>query len=295
MNFNHLRVFWGVAKNLSYTKASEELFLSQPTISIQVKKLEEKLGMDLIDQLGKRIYLTEAGNLLYSYASQIFSLATEAESAVQELKGMRSGKVVVGASTTPGIYLLPAVIGSFQETHLDMDISLEIANSHEIQEQLLVNQLDLGVVGEELSIDPAIKTEPLWEDELVPIVAAGHPLADRQEISLEELLKQRLILRERGSSTRDVIEEKVRHEGKHVSAVMQLKSVEAIKQAVAANLGVSIVSRFAVGLEVQAGILRTLSLTDMQLVRKINLIYHKDKKLSPAVREFMDNLRKLKC
>lgn len=290
MNFNHLRVFLVVAKNLSYSRAAEELFISQPTVSIQVKKLEEELGIDLFEQLGKKIYLTEAGKLLYSYVNRIFSLAVEAELAVQELKGICSGQLVIGASTTPGIYLLPEIIGSFQELYPGLGISLEISNTHKVQEQLLLNQLDLGVVGEELMMDPQLQIEPLIEDELVVIVAAGHPLAERQSITLEELLQQRLILRERGSSTREVLEEKVRHQGNQLKVAMQLSSVEAIKQAVAANLGVSIVSKLSVGLELGAGVLSILSFSDVQLVRQINLAYHKDKKISPAVREFMSYL-----
>ncbi|MDA8210268.1 MAG: selenium metabolism-associated LysR family transcriptional regulator [Clostridia bacterium] len=287
MNFNHLKVFLVVAKNLSYSRAAEELFISQPTVSIQVKKLEEELGIDLFEQLGKKIYLTEAGKLLYSYVNRIFSLAVEAELAVQELKGLCSGQLVIGASTTPGIYLLPEIIGSFQELYPGLGISLEISNTHKVQEQLLLNQLDLGVVGEELMLDPQLQIEPLIEDELVVIVAAGHPLAERQSITLEELFQQRLILRERGSSTREVLEEKVRHQGNKLKVAMQLSSVEAIKQAVAANLGVSIVSKLSVGLELGAGVLSILSFSDVQLVRQINLAYHKDKKISPAVREFM--------
>jgi DNA-binding transcriptional LysR family regulator len=290
VNFNHLKVFWAVAKNLNYTRAAEELYLSQSTVSIQVKKLEEELGIELLEQLGKKIYLTQAGVSLLSYASRIFTLATEAEFTIQELKGIRSGRLVIGASTTPGIYFLPAIIGSFQTIYPNLEVSLEISNTHTVQEQLLLNQLDLGVVGEEMAMDSQLEIEPLFEDELVLIVSIGHPLAKRETVSLQELLQQRLILRERGSSTREVLEEKVRARGSHLTVAMQLKSVEAIKQAVAANLGVSVVSNLAVGLEVGAGVLRILSVGDMQFVRRINLAYHKDKHLSPAARMFMSYL-----
>lgn len=291
MNFNHLKVFWAVAINSSYSRAAEELYLSQPTVSIQVKKLEDELGIDLFEQLGKKIYLTRAGEQLYSYANRIFSLSAEAELAIQELKGLRSGRIVIGASTTPGIYLLPALISSFQEKYRDLDIALEISNTHVVQEQLLLNRLDFGVVGEEPVQDPQLKLEPILEDELVVIVAAGHPLAKLQTIALEELLEQRLVLRERGSSTREVLEEKVGKRGYQFKAAMQLSSVEAIKQAVVANLGVSVVSKFAVKLELAAGVLQTLSISDLRMSRQINLIYHKDKKIFPAVREFMKLLR----
>lgn len=291
MNFNHLRVFWAVAKNLNYSRAAEELYISQSTTSIQVRKLENELGITLLEQLGKKIYLTQAGELLLSYANRIFTLSLEAESSIQELKGIRSGRLVIGASTTPGIYLLPAVIGSFQELYPNLSVSLEISNTHEVQEQLLLNQLDLGVIGEEIAMDSQLQFEPLLEDELVPIVSERHLLAERPTITLAELLQQRLILRERGSSTREVFEKEVRARGSQSIVAMQLKSVEAIKQAVVANLGVSVVSRLAVGLEVRTGVLRILLLSDMQLVRQINLAYHKEKKLSPAACAFINYLR----
>lgn len=290
MNFNHLKVFWAVAKNLSYTRAAEELYLSQPTVSIQLKKLEEALGLDLLEQLGKKIYLTQAGELLYPYVNRIFSLATEAESAIQELKGLRSGRIIIGASTTPGIYLLPAIISSFQQNYPRLEISLEISNTHQVQEHLLLNQLDLGVVGEELTIDPQLIIQPLLADDLLIIAAKEHPLALRKSVSFAEFLTQRLILRERGSSTREVLEQSVHSRSLQLKVAMQLNSIEAIKQAVIANLGVSVISKFTVGLEVKAGLLRAIPFSDLSLSRQINLVYHKEKKLSPVMQVFVQDL-----
>lgn len=290
MNFNHLRIFWSVAKNSSYSRAAEELYVGQSNVSIQVKKLEEELGIDLFEQLGKKIYLTNAGEELFSYANKIFSLAEEANSAIQQLKGLHSGRLVIGASTTPGIYLLPSVVSSFQMNYPDLDIVLEISNTHKVQEQLLANQLDLGIVGQEL-VNDQLCIELLHEDELVVIVAPNHPLAKKSCVPLAQILGEHLILREQGSSTRKVVEEKARSLGFDFKSSMQLSGVEAIKRAVAANLGVSIVSRSAIDLEVKAGVIHVLSLDDGRLTRRINLIYHKDKKLSPAAHAFMSYLR----
>lgn len=294
VNFNHLRVFWSVAKNLSYSRAAEELYISQPTVSLQVKKLEHELEIDLIEQLGKKVYLTEAGQRLYSYANSIFTQASEAKLAMQELKGLHSGFLKIGASTTPGIYLLPAMISSFHDLYPGVEISLDISNTHKVRQQLLDNQLDLGIVGEELIIDSKLHIEALLEDELVVITAVNHPLSEERFISLEELLQQRLILRERGSSTREVLEQKVCSHGHELKVAMQLSSVEAIKQAVITNLGVSIVSKLTIGLEVDAGVLHTLTISELPLKRQINFTYHKDKKLSPAMMEFIYYLRQLR-
>lgn len=289
-NFNHLKVFWAVAKNLSYSRAAQQLYISQSTVSIQVKKLEDELGLHLFEYLGKRVYLTEAGEELFYYANRIFSLAGEAKSTIQELKGIHSGQLIVGASTTPGTYLLPPIISAFQQKYPKLTIALEISNTHKVQEQLLSNQLDLGIVGQEL-VDDQLQVELLLNDELVIIVSANHHLAEKPSISMAELMQERLILRELGSNTREVVERKAVSLGLNLKASMQLSSVEAIKKIVAANLGISVVSKFAVDLETQAGVLRALNISEGRLLRQINLVYHKDKKLSPAAREFIDHLR----
>ncbi len=291
MNFNHLKIFWAVAKNLSYSRAAQELYISQSTVSIQVKKLEEELGVDLFEQLGKKIYLTKAGEELFAYAGKIFSLADEAKVAIDELKGIHSGRLVIGASTTPGIYILPPIISSFQQKYPDLDISLEVSNTHKVQEQLVANELDLGVVGQELANDQ-LYIELLLHDELVIITSADHALAAEPSISIDELARERIILREPGSNTREIIERKAHMLGHTLKAALQLSSVEAIKKAVAANLGVSIISRFAIDLELTSGVLKAHRFSDGQLLRQINLTYHKDKRLSPAAQAFMQHLKR---
>ncbi|HZD59671.1 MAG TPA: selenium metabolism-associated LysR family transcriptional regulator [Anaerolineae bacterium] len=290
MNFNHLKAFWAVAKYVSYSQAARELYVSQSTISIQVKKLEEELGVELFEQLGKKVYLTKAGEELYRYANTIFSLADESKRAIQEIRGLCAGRLIIGASTTPGIYLLPPIISSFQQKYPNVNISLEISNTHKVLERLLANELDLGIVGQEL-VNNQLHTELLLHDELVVIASSNHQLAQQSSISTGELANQRLILREPGSNTREVVEEKARLSGISLKASMQLSSVEAIKKAVAANLGVSVVSKLALELELSAGILKALSFRDQRLLRHINLTYHKGKKLMPAAREFIGFLK----
>lgn len=290
MNFNHLKAFWAVAKNLSYSEAARELYVSQSTVSIQVNKLEQALGIELFEQIGRKVYLTRAGEELYRYADRIFSLAEQAKLSIQEMQGLNTGRLVIGASTTPGIYLLPPIISSFQRKYPSLEVSLEISNTHKVQEQLLANELDLGIVGQEL-VNENLHIELLLHDELVVITSPCDELAGQSSVSIGDLSNHRLILREPGSNTREILEERARQQGVELKASMQLSSVEAIKKAVMANLGISVVSRLALELELNSGVLKALSFSDHQLSREINLVYHQDKKLMPATQEFVSYLK----
>lgn len=293
MNFNHLRVFVAVAQTLNYSKAGEELHISQPTVSVQVQKLEEELGIDLFEQLGKKIYLTEAGHTLYTYAKKIFGLADIAKEAIEDLRGLKKGSISVGASTTAGIYILPQIIKSFEHQNQGVEINLTIYNSQVIQDLVLSNQLEYAIVGEEVGIIPNdLFIKPVCTDELVGIVSPEHPLAKVGSIAIEELLKQRLVVRQRGSSTRDILEERARRLNLELKASMQFNCVEAIKKAVEAKLGVSIVTKHAIASELKSGTLTVINVTGIDLKRNLNLIYHKEKRFSPLGKTFLDFVQK---
>jgi len=291
LNLHQLRIFYIVAKNLSFSRAAEELFISQPTVSVHIQKLEANLNLKLFDYLGKKVHLTETGQLLYTYAQKIFALADEAEMSLKELQGLKRGHVRIGASSTPGMYLLPKITAHFKESYVNIELSLQLANSHAVTELILNNQLDLGVVGEEISDGNDLVITPLVQDELVVIVAANHPFASRRKISPADLLTQEFILRERGSSTREVLEERLNSLQLKVKVAMELGSVEAIKQMVAANLGVSVVSGHAIELERKSGILHVLKVPELNLQRQINLVYHQDKNLSTSALAFIKWLK----
>ncbi len=291
MNLHHLRVFLSVARCRSYSRAAEELFVSQPTVSLLVKKLEEELGTDLFDRLGKQIHLTEAGEILFTYARKIFTLVEEAQSALAELSNLHKGRLTLGASTTPGIYLLPGVLGSFKKAFPQASITLEISNTQKVVAAVLNNQLDLGVVGEEFAVQPELHIQHLLKDELVLITAPAHPLAKTKKARPGNLAKEVFIIREQGSSTRRIMELALRQANLTPQSLMEFNSAEAVKQAVAANLGISFVSKHAITAELKAGFLCAVEIPGFRLERDINLIYHKDKRLSKLSLKFVDCLK----
>ncbi|KLU60409.1 HTH-type transcriptional activator CmpR [Peptococcaceae bacterium CEB3] len=290
MNFHQLHIFNVVAKHRSYSKAAAELYLSQPTVSVHLQKLEQDLGMELFEQLGRNIYLTDAGRMLFGYTQKIFTLAEEAERALEELQGLHKGRIRLGAGTTAGIYYLPDLLGQFKEDYPGIELVLDVANSSEIEKKVLANQLDIGVIGC-LSTEPDLVSEPFRRDRLLMILSPQHPLLKKDEISLEDIARQRFILREPGSSTRRAIEDAFSRRGIHLQVAMEYASTDGIKYAVAANLGVSIVSELAVRLCEQTGLVAVRELPELEITRPFSLIYHKDKHLSPLSQTFVKAIK----
>ncbi len=290
MNLHQLRIFSLVARLGSFSRAAEEMHISQPSVSIQVADLERSLGVELFEQLGKRIYLTDAGRVLEDYARRILGLVDEASSAVAEVTDLHRGRLAVGATTTPGTYLLPKVLSRFQERFPKITLTLEIANTRRIQERLLRNELDLGVVDEEVNSHNLV-VRPVLEDELVMVVVPTHPLASTGAVPVSALRGHRVILRERGSGTREAIEAALRGAGVEIAPSMELASSEAIKEAVAVGLGSAILSRLAVAAETAAGRLAIVPLADLAIKRPFFLIHHRDKRMGVAIQAFVEMLQ----
>jgi len=290
VNLHQLRIFYTVARLGSFSRAAEELRISQPSVSIQVADLERSLSVDLFEQLGKRIYLTDAGRVLEDYARQILNLVEEANSALAEVAGEYRGRLTIGASSTPGTYVLPRVIGAFQERFPNVTVTLDIANTRRIQERILRNELDVGIVGWEVS-SHNLEVLPLLEDELVLVVPPGHQLAQAETVQAKVLRDQRVIMRERGSGTREAAEAALREAGVVLSPAMELGSNEAIKETVAAGLGVTILSTLAVAPEVAARRLIVVPMNDVSIRRSFRVVYHRDKRMGKALRTFLDMLQ----
>lgn len=250
-----LTVFRAVAEQLSFRRAAEELYLTQPAVSLQVKALEEELAVQLFDRSGSRVALTPAGRRLLSYARRAAALARQAEEEVTALGGDQAGTLALGASTTIAQYILPRLLAEFRRRHPRVQPTLISGNTERVVEALARHQIALALIeGPARSRD--VKTEPFLEDELVLIVPAAHEWAERTAIQPAELVDAPLLLRERGSGTRRVLElalEKhgIRHRTLHVP--MELDSTEAIKTAVEAGLGVGFVSRWALARDLRPG------------------------------------------
>ncbi|HUE67738.1 MAG TPA: LysR substrate-binding domain-containing protein, partial [Candidatus Acidoferrum sp.] len=209
ITLRQLRTFKTVADLSSFSLAANRLKLSQPSVSYQVKELEEAVGLPLLDRLGKRVQLTEAGTLLYGYARRMLDVLDDATVALEEMRGIKRGTLRVGASTTVGIYILPAALGAFKKLHPGLVISLEIGTRARVQEQVLRNELDLAVVGPALK-DPDLAIVPFLSDELVVIAPAGNPLARRRGLSLKDLADQPFVMREAASGSRWSLEKAAR-------------------------------------------------------------------------------------
>jgi DNA-binding transcriptional LysR family regulator len=280
-----IRVFHAVATHLSYSKAAQELNISQPAVSFHIRALEEDLGVSLFERFGKHIYLTSAGRILAEDTQRMLLLEEEARIALTELKGLNRGVLVVGASATIGIYLLPEVLGGFREAHPGVKVNLRLGNKARTIERLRENELDFGLVAGPMR-DPDLLAEPYLEDELVLIVSPMHRFARQQTVQPADLRRETFLMRERGSGTQQLLEERLFQLGIEPADTMQLGSTEAIKQAVAANLGISVASRYAIHQEITAGRLIAVNTPILTIDRQLLLVHHKDKRLSRAAIAF---------
>lgn len=291
MHFERLRIFAEVATQGGFTRAAESLCLSQPNVSTQVKLLEQELGAALFRQVGRRVQLTAAGETLYRYAQDIFQLAREAEGAVHGIQGLERGALRVGGSMTPGVYVLPGMLGRFKRAHPGLHLRLEIGNSASVRALLHQGELDVGVVGKQEPAERQLEQDPFLEDELALVVAPEHPWAERREVAPDELAEAGLIAREPGSGTRAAVEAALRQRGCDVPPAMEIGSTEAIKLAVAAGLGVTILSRCTVAAELRRGELREVRLAGGPIRRCFYLLYPRARRPGGPEAAFVQFLR----
>jgi len=286
MNLHHLTIFDAVAREKNLSRAAERLSISQPAVSKQLQLLERTLGTPLVDRLPKGVRLTAAGELLAGYARQIFALVQEARQRVAELQGLRRGKLVLGASTTLGIYFLPELLARYRQLYPQVDLDLEVANTHVIQQYLSEHRVDIAVT-EGFVHWPELRARVFLMDELVPIVAPGHRLAGQSQVSLRQFCAQPLLLREQGSGTREVIEKALAQRKISLRPLMTLGSTEAIKRAVAAGVGVAFVSRLTIQQELQDRRLACVALRGFALPRALHIVQARHRTIAPAVRAFL--------
>lgn len=251
-----LIVFRAVAEQLSFRKAAEELYLTQPAVSLQVKALEEDVGVQLFDRTGAHIALNAAGKVLLNYCVQVKALLAETQQEIAALSGEHAGELALGASTTIAQYVLPRLLGEFHREHPRVHPTLIGGNTEHIVEAVEKQKISLGFI-EGPARSREVKTEPFLEDELVLIVSTAHEWAERTSVGCAEIASIPLLMRERGSGTRHVIElalERLGVKRSSLHIVMELDSSEAIKSAVEAGLGVGFVSRWAIAKDLRLGI-----------------------------------------
>ncbi len=292
MDFRQLEAFAKVAETRSFSRAAEALRLTQSTISEHVRLLEGEVGTRLFDRLGRETVPTRAGELLYTYARRLLGLRTEAQQALEQFLGHIAGTLTVGASTIPGEYVLPPLVGAFREKFPQVSIALQIADTRRIVEAVLDGRVELGVVGARPE-QRSLQAVELMPDELVVVVPPGHPWFGRQFATLEDLTPEPLIVREPGSGSRQALERALDEAGPGLAGmrvIAEMGSTSAIKQAVKAGVGVSIVSKRAVEEECRHGLLWCVKVKDLRVTRHFYVVTHAGRSRSPLCQAFLDFL-----
>lgn len=290
MTLHQLEIFQAVVKSKSFTKAAEVLHIGQPTVSEHIGDLERELGAKLFDRNRLSATMTEAGRLLQDYAMRITTTVSSARRTIAELNGLQRGSLVLGASTTPGTYVLPPVIAAFRRRYPGIDVSLRIANSRIIEERVRADEVDLGVVGGHILRTGERCVAAGLLDELMLIVPPRHPWAKRRQVSRGDLNTTPLLMREEGSATRQVTERVLRQAGVRLTISMELDHVEAIKQAVMAGLGVAFVSAYAIAGELATRRLYAVHLKGIRVRRHFHVIQNEARVLTASGRAFMEIL-----
>jgi LysR family transcriptional regulator, low CO2-responsive transcriptional regulator len=288
VSVHQLRLLTAVIDHGGFSRAAEALGLSQPAISHQLKALSTSVGVSLIEVIGRRVQLTQAGDLLYDHAKRILAEFASAGSSLDDLRGLRRGVLRLAGDTTVGIYVLPDLLGAFRKANPSVEVRLGVDNRQGLYGRLTANEADFVISGRHWD-HPSVPLieEPFLANELIAIASPRHHLASRERITLAELAAEPFIIREPGSGTRETTEETLEAAGVSIQPVMELASNGAIKRAVAQDLGVAILSRFATALEMQIGHLVELKVDGFPLHRQWHLVYARDKRLGPVDEAFL--------
>ena len=287
LNLHQLRIFVTVAQSESFSRAADQLAMTQPAVSLQLKALETSLGLKLIERVGRRVSLTEAGEGIYARVLEMLRLEREAQEILGELRSAARGRVVVGANTTGGMYLVPEVIRAFRAHHPEIEVALRIETTDDICERIFQNVVHVGLAGGPIT-DRRLVSEPVVPDEVVPIVSPGHPLAQRLTIQPNDLLHQIVVVPEPRSRTRQLIDQLVlKNLGIPPGAVLSMTGTEAVKKAAEAGIGIGFVSVHSTSRETELGALRVLGWRGPRLIRSLELLRRRSRALPPAASLFL--------
>lgn len=284
LTFRQLSVFEAVARNLSFSRAAQDLHLSQPAVSMQIKQLEENVGIPLFEQLGKKIFLTEAGRELYHYSRVIAQQLSEVEAVLSELKGLKRGKLKISVASTAN-YFAPQLLATFSQRLPTVTVSLDVTNRQTLLQQLAHNDMDMAIMGQPPDgLD--LVAESFMDNPLVVIAPVNHSLARKKTIPLARMQEETFLMREEGSGTRIAMERYFEAHGVRINTGMEMSSTEAIKQAVQAGLGLGVVSLNTVELELETKRLKVLDVDGLPIRRHWYIVHRKDKRLSAAALAF---------
>lgn len=282
------QIFEAIVRLGSFTRAAEELFLTQPTVSMQTKKLSDSIGLPLLEQVGRRVQPTEAGRELYTSVRTIFQTLSNVEMAVSDLKGVRRGRLRLGVVTTAK-YIAPRLMGGFSDKYPGVELALKVSNRERVVDRMLNGVDDLYIMGQVPSDLSDIESHPFAPNPLVVIAPQGHPWVGRKEpVTIEELAEHPLILRETGSGIRDTVMRLFEEKGLRPNVRMEMGSNEAIKHAVVAGLGVSVISLHTITLEGPKGPVAIVDVEQFPIMKQWFIAYPKSKDLSLVAKTFLD-------
>ena len=295
MNFDlrELEIFCAVVEQQSFTRAAEKVHLAQASVSERIAKLEHSIGAELLHRSIRRVTPTAVGRCLYEGAKRLLAERYCVTNELADLLGVRGGDLGIGASTIPGEYLLPKHLASFKNAHPEVRVRMHISGSEGIATKVASGELEIGIISSGLD-DRNLQVTTLWRDELVVALPSDHRWSGRPTIKLEELRDEPIVLREPGSGTRRAIEKAI--STKHAGGLgayditAEMGSMTAVKEAVLSGLGVSIISTRALRREIEAGVLSTCQLDNVDLSRSINLVRHQSRSISPVATRFVEHL-----
>jgi len=286
LTLRQLRVFEAVGRLKNFTRAAEELHLSQPAVSMQIKQLESNVGLALFDQVGKKISLTAAGHEMYQMSRIIDNQLNETEQILEDMKGFRHGRLIIAVASTAN-YFAPKLYAAFKREYAAITLNLDVTNREGLLAHLESNDLDMVIMGlPPKEID--VEAQAFLDNPLVVIAPPAHPLAKRERIDMERLQEETFIMREPGSGTRIAMERFFAEQGAELTTGMEMSSNEAIKQAVQAGLGLGIVSLHTLEMEIDTNRLVVLDVDAFPILRHWYIVHRKGKRLSPLAQAFKE-------
>ncbi len=289
VTLHQLKVFEVAARHHSFTRAAEEMFLTQPTVSMQIKQLTKLVGIPLFEQVGKKLFLTEAGENLYLTCQEMFKQLDQFEMTVADMKGLKQGNLRLAVVTTAK-YVVPRLLGLFCQRYPGIEVSLNVANHDRLIERLSENRDDIYIMSQ-LPHSPEVNAIPFLENPLVVLASRNHPLVEQTRIPLSRIVQEPFIVRETGSGTRRTVQKLLDQHNLNIQIKMELASNEAIKQAVAGGLGISILSRHTINLEGASGQIAILDVQEFPILNQWYMATLAGKQLSIVTQTFLDYLQ----
>jgi LysR family transcriptional regulator, low CO2-responsive transcriptional regulator len=289
VTLRQLKVFEAVANNLSFSRAAEELHLTQPAVSMQVQALVEQVGVPLFEQMGKKIFLTTAGDELLRHARRIAQQLREAEEAMAAIRGVRGGRLNIGVVSTAK-YIAPRLLVAFRVNHPEVELRLGVENRESVVRHLADNEIDLAIMGSPPK-DFETVAEVFAEHPHVLVASPAHPLAAHRRLAPEALAEELFLIREPGSGTRAAMERFFGERGVQLRKTVELASNEAVKQAVMAGMGLSFISEHSIGLELSVGRIARLDVIGTPVIRHWHIVHRPEKQLLPMAQAFLEFMR----